>query len=248
MTRSMRFASIVLALLAASILCTAAYAQPGMGFGMFGGGQASVSQQYGRLIMMPSVQKELEIVDDQKSKLSDASQSMRDSMQDVFSGMQPPTQDMTPEERQKSMDEMQKKMQPVQEKYQKAVESILLPNQVKRLKEIALQVAGTQALNDKKVQEELKLSADQVAKIKKINEDMAKKMQSLFADAAGDFQSLQPKMQELNQATEKLLVAALTDAQKASLEKMKGKKLEIPDAELRGGFGGMGRGGRGGGN
>ena len=59
---------------------------------------------------------------------------------------------------------MQKKMQPIQEKYQKAVESILLPNQAKRLKEIALQVAGTPALSDKQVQEDLKLSADQVDK------------------------------------------------------------------------------------
>jgi methyl-accepting chemotaxis protein len=227
-------------------------AQPGMGMGMFGGGaMASLSGQYGRLLNMPAVQKELELVDDQKTKIGEANQTMRESMQEVFSGMQPPSPDMTPEERQKSMDEIQKKMQPVQEKYQKAVEGILLPNQAKRLKEIALQVAGTSALSDKKVQDDLKLSAEQATKIKTINEDMGKKIQAMFAEANGDFQSLRPKMQELRQDTEKQITGVLTDEQKASLEKMKGQKLEIPASELggrgfRGGPGGPG--GPGGGN
>ena len=247
MVRSIRFASIVLALLAVSALSAVAWAQPGpgMGFGMFGGGAASLSAQYGRLLMIPTVQKELELVDDQKTKINDASQTMRGSMQEAFSDMTPPSPDMTPEERQKSMEEMQKKMQPIQEKYQKAVESILLPNQAKRLKEIALQVAGTAALSDKQVQDDLKLSSDQVNKIKTINEDMSKKRQALFAEANGDFQSLRPKMQEISQDTEKQLTGVLTDAQKSALEKMKGQTLDIPADELRGrgGFRGRGPGG-----
>ena len=212
---------------------------------MFGGGAASLSMQYGRLLMIPTVQKELELVDDQKTKISDASQTMRDSMQEAFSGMQPPTPDMTPEEQQKAREEMQKKMQPIQDKFQKAVEGILLPNQAKRLKEIALQVAGTAALSDKQVQDDLKLSSDQVVKIKTINEDMGKKIQALFAEANGDFQSLRPKMQEIRQDTEKQLTGVLTDAQKAALEKMKGPTLDIPADELRGrgGFRGRGPGG-----
>ena len=78
---------------------------------------------------------------------------------------------------------------------------------------------------------------------------MGKKIQALFAEANGDFQSLRPKMQEIRQDTEKQLTGVLTDAQKASLEKMKGEKLDIPADELRGrgGFRG-GMGGPGGGN
>ncbi len=249
MVRSMRFASIVLALLGMSVLSAAAWAQPGggMGFGMFGGPPASVSMAYGRLLNMPSVQKELELVDDQKAKITEANEKMMASMRDLFSGMQP-MQDMSAEERQKAMEEMGKKMQPIQDELKKAVEGILLPNQVKRLKEIALQVSGTSALSDKQIQDDLKLSADQVAKIKTINEDMGKKMRDLFTEAAGDFQSLRPKMQELRQDTEKQLTGVLTDAQKASLEKMKGQKLEIPDSELGGPGGFRGRGGPGRGN
>jgi hypothetical protein len=248
MVRSMRFASIVLAMLGMLVFCSAAMAQPGrggMGFGMFGGMGASVSSQYGRLLNMPSVQKELEIVDDQKTKIAEANEKMMTSIREVFSGMEPPSPDMTPEEMTKRREEMQKKMQPLQDAFIKSIESILLPNQVKRLKEIALQIAGVQALNDKQVQDELKLSPDQTAKIKSIGEASMKKIQDLFS-GGGDPQAAMQKMPEIRQDTEKQLMGVLTDAQKASLEKMKGQKLDIPESEL-GGFGrGRGRGGPGG--
>jgi hypothetical protein len=244
MVRSMRFASIVLALLGMSLLSAAAWAQPGpgMGFGMMGGGQApSVSMQYGRLLSMPTVQKELELVDDQKTKIREAIGKMQSAMREMFSGMQ----DIAPEDRQAKMEEIGKKMQAQQDDLKKVIESTLLPNQLKRLKEIALQVAGNQALNDKQIQEELKMTAEQLAKIKTIGEDSMKKIRDLFSEG-GDPQSAMPKMQEIRQDTEKQTLAVLTDAQKAALEKMKGQKLEIPASEL-GGFGGFrGRGGPGG--
>jgi len=242
MVRSMRFASIVFVMLGMLVLCTAAMAQPGpgMGFGMFGGGpMATLSAQYGRLINLPTVQKELELVDDQKTKIKEASDKAQAARRELFSGMQ----DIAPEERQAKMEEIGKKMQAQQDEMKKVIESTLLPNQLKRLKEIALQVAGTQALNDKQVQDDLKLTADQVAKIKTIGEDSTKKIQELFTPG-GDMQSAFPKIQEIRQDAEKQIIGVLTDEQKASLEKMKGEKLDIPASEL-GGFG-RGRGGPGG--
>ena len=74
----MRFASIVFVMLGMLALCSAAMAQPGMGMGMFGGGPAaSVSMQYGMLFNIPTVQKELELVDDQKTKIKEANDKMR---------------------------------------------------------------------------------------------------------------------------------------------------------------------------
>ena len=239
MVRSMRFASIALVMLGMLVLCTAAMAQPGpgMGFGMFPGGPAyTVSMQYGRLLNSPTVQKDLELVDDQKTKIKETSDKAQAAMREMRMGMQ----DLAPEERQAKMEEMGKKMQAQQEELKKVIESTLLPNQLKRLKEIALQVAGSQALNDKQIQDDLKLTADQVAKIKTIGEESMKKIQDLFA-GGGDPQSAFQKMPEIRQETEKQIVAVLTDEQKASLEKMKGQKLEIPTSELgRGGRGGMG--------
>jgi delta 1-pyrroline-5-carboxylate dehydrogenase len=250
MVRSMSIVSIVLAMLGMCILCSAVQAQPGGGFGgggMFGGGgpfgggqAASVSSSYGRLLSSATVQKELELVDDQKTKITEANTKMRTAMREAFQGMQ----DGGPEE-------MQKKMQALQDDLAKTIESILLPNQLKRLKEIALQQSGAQAINDPKIQEALKLTDDQKAKIKKVGEDAMQKMRSLF-EGGGDMQENMTKMREMRQDTEKQLLAVLTDAQKQDLEKMKGKKLEIPESELggrggRGGRGGFGGGGGGGG-
>ncbi len=88
MTRSLRFGSIVLMSLGGLALCTAGWAQPGPGgprpggpgFGMFGGGPGggSLSMMYGFLLNAPTVQKELELVDDQKAKIKEAQDKAQD--------------------------------------------------------------------------------------------------------------------------------------------------------------------------
>jgi len=60
-----------------------------------------------------------------------------------------------------------------------------------------------------------------------------KKMRDLRAEG-GDRAAMAPKLQEINKDTEKQLLDVLTADQKASFEKMKGDKLEIPADELRG--------------
>ena len=65
--------------------------------GMFGGRSNGILiRAVWAAVESPSVQKELEIVDDQKAKITEANENMRQSMQEVFSGMQPPSPDMTP--------------------------------------------------------------------------------------------------------------------------------------------------------
>lgn len=252
MSRSIRFVAIAFASLAALGLCTSAWAQPGPGggprpgFGMFGGGSgASVSMLYGPLLNVPTVQKELDLLDDQKAEIKPASDKAQAAMRESFSGMR----DLSQEERRAKMEEIGKKVQAQAEEMKKTIEHTLLPNQLKRLKGIALQVAGVRALNDKEVQQDLKLSEDQTAKIKSIGEDSMKKVRELFSDG-GDRQTAGPKIQELRKDSEKQIMDVLSDDQKASLEKMKGDKLEIPATEF-GGFGGRrggpGPGGAGGG-
>ena len=135
---------------------------------------------------------------------------------------------MTPEDRQKMMEEMQKKMQPIQEELKKSIESILLPNQVKRLKEIALQVAGTSALSDKQVQEELKLTGRPGGQDQDHQRGHGQKETDLFAEAAGDFQSIGPKMQELRQDTEKQLIGRAHRCSKGFAGKNEGPKTGYP--------------------
>jgi Spy/CpxP family protein refolding chaperone len=247
MARSLRWMSLVFAALAVVALCTAAQAQRGPGgrgpgrggpgFG-FGGGDASLSMMYGMLLNSPKVQKELDLIDDQTAKIKEANDKTRKAMSDLWSGMR----DLSPEDRQAKMEEIGKKMQALGEEAKKTIETTLLPNQLARLKGIAIQVAGVRALSDKGVQKDLKFSDDQTAKIKSIGEDFGKKMREAFTPG-GDWQEMRTKMDELRKENEKQLLDVLNADQKAALEKMKGAKLDIPANEL---WGGGRRGNRGG--
>lgn len=271
MARSYRVVVIAVALLAAVALCAQAWAQPGAGgqrgprpggmggfggFGMMGGGPGGggVSMMYGTLLNTPTVQKDLELVDEQKEKLKAANEKAQASMREVFSGMGN-MRDLGEEERKTKMGEVGKKMQAQAETAKKAIEEILLPHQLERLKGIALQRMGVGALNDKQIQQDLKMTEDQIAKLKSIGEESGKKTQEMFAgmrdlsqeERQAKFAEMGQKMQEMRKQTETKLMDVLTADQKESLEKMKGEKLEIPDSELRPrGFGPGGPGGRGG--
>jgi Spy/CpxP family protein refolding chaperone len=240
MARSLRFASIVLVSLATVAICTAAWAQPGSGGpprpGFFGGMNMSLSMMYGPLLKSPTVQKDLGLLEDQEAKIKEASDKADTAMREMRSGMR----DLSPEERQEKWKEMGKKMQELAEETKKTIEATLLPDQLKRLKGIALQQAGTTALLDKAIQQDLKLSDDQIAKIKSIGDEIMKKVAELFLPG-GDPQDRQSKMQELRKDGEKQVMEVLTAEQKDSLEKMKGAKLDIPPEEMRfPGFGGRG--------
>jgi Spy/CpxP family protein refolding chaperone len=240
MARVLRCMSIVVVALAALALCTAAWAQPGPGGGGpgfgFGGGNMSLSMMWGPLLNSPTVQKDLGLLEDQEAKIKEASEKAQTAMREMRSGMGDPN--LSPEERAEKWREMGKKMQALGEEMKKTVEATLLPKQLERLKGIALQQAGAMALADKDVQHDLKLSDDQIAKIKSIGEESMKKARELFVPG-GDREDMRTKMQELRKDAEKQAMYVLTAEQKDSLEKMKGAKLEIPREELRmPGFGG----------
>jgi hypothetical protein len=200
----------------------------------------SLSMMYGALLTSPTVQKDLDLVADQKAKIKEINDKTDAARREMFSGMG----DLTPEERRAKFEETAKKMQELGEKNSKAIEGVLLPDQLKRLKGITLQRMGVMALGDKGVQKDLNLSDEQVAKIKTIGEDGMKKMGELFRSGL-DRDEMRKKMDEMRKDSEKKVMDVLSADQKTKLEKMKGKELKIPDSELRQMWGG-GRGGRGG--
>ena len=234
MPRSLRFASIGLIAMAAMALCTTAWSQPGPGgpgrggFGM--GGMQSPAMMWGRLLQSATVQKELNLTDDQKDKLKEYSDKAQAAMRELFAGMR----DLSADERAAKMAENRKKMDSQAEEAKKTIEGILLPNQLDRLKEVALQVRGPQALADKEVQTSVGLTDDQKDKIKTIGEDTMKKVQEVFSEGL-DPQEARTKMQSLEKEAQGKVMEVLTAEQKEKFEKLKGVKLEIPAAELRGG-------------
>jgi Spy/CpxP family protein refolding chaperone len=254
MARVFRIVPFALVLLAALALCSTAWAQPGPGGrGPMGGGFiASPSALYPLLLNSATVQKDLHLLDEQKAKIKEALDKSRAAMRELRSGMGD-LRDLPPEERTARVQKIRKKMQAQGEEASKALASILRPEQLSRLKGIALQrMAFSTISSDKDVQKDLKLTDDQVAKLKSIADDVRKKLGDLSNAGPGDDRNaMRQKMQDMMKGAETKVMDVLTADQKTALETMKGNKLDIPNSELRGGTGGGGgrrRGGGGGGN
>jgi hypothetical protein len=186
----------------------------GGGRGGFGG--------LGMLIRNETVQKELKLSSDQVEKATEAVQKVQEKHQDEFAGLR----DLQGDERREKMTTLTKTVSMEQEK---ALDGILNPDQIKRLKQIELQQRGAQAFTDPEVESKLKLTADQKEKIKTIEADAQAERRELFqgGGGGGDRAEMQKKMAAFNKATMERISAVLTSDQKATWKEMTGAPVEI---------------------
>ena len=202
---------------------------------MMGGGPRFSLDQ---LLRNDKVREELDLLDDQVDQLKKLGESMRSGRPD-FSKFR----EMSQEEREKFMADMRKKMEKRAREAEAKIKDILLPEQWDRLQEIRIQASGTGALLMKEVQQKIKLSEEQVAKIRKTMEDsqreMMTKMREMFQ--GGNREGLREKIGEMRKEIEKKVLGDLTSDQREAFEKLKGEKIEI---DLSRGFGRGGAGGR----
>jgi Spy/CpxP family protein refolding chaperone len=193
----------------------------------------------GMLMLLNSeqVQKELEMVDDQKQAVTKLRETAREEMRTAMDGAGG------------DRPAMQKKMAELREQNNKKLQAILLPEQFDRLKQLELQVQGASALAEKDVADALGLGEDQKAKLTSIREEFQAKRGEMFqGGGGGDRQAMRGKMEELRKTESDQMLAVLTADQKAKFESMKGKIIDIDRSQLGFGFGGGGgrRGGQGG--
>ncbi len=191
------------------------------------------------LVRNEDVQKELNITDDQKTKITDLQTSMRQKMQDAF---------------QNAGDDQQARgqaMTKVNADAEKDLAAILTPDQVKRLKELQVQWTGVSIVRDKQMQTTLGLTADQSTQIdslfaanQKANADLWQKMQDQSIDRTQMGEMRQKNTKDLEDGINKVL----TDAQKAKLAELGGKPMAKPTGIGQFGGGRRGGGGGGGGN
>jgi Spy/CpxP family protein refolding chaperone len=230
------FGTLVVVTLCGLAACESSTAQdnpPARQRGMRGGGGSL------GLLRVEAVQNDLKLTDDQKSsiqKLQDAARDNRTALQGL------------------SGDERTAKMQEIAKDQDAKIAGILDDKQKARLKEIRLQQRGPSALTDKEVAEALKLTDDEVNKIKEIADAMQKDMQEAFQSAGqgGDRTAVREKATKIRKDSTDKMLAVLSAEQKASYEKMLGAKIDLPQGAGFGGGGGRGQGGgrrnRGGGN
>ena len=198
---------------------------PGGGRGGFGfGGSLGILQR-------DSNAEELKLTDDQKAKIKELSEKQREDtrMRDVFGKMR----DATDDERTALQAEIAKLTESIRTQTDADLKQILMPEQFTRYRQLALQQRGVSAIGDSDVSGDLKLSDEQLAKLKAIAEESDKRRNEMFAKMreqgfGGGGEDMRTKMEEMRKEFEEKRFAVLTDAQRKQWEVLRGPE---PTAE-----------------
>ena len=210
----------------AVVICAVSGAQaqgrPGGGGG-WRGGSGGVSDLM--LLQNEQLRTELGIVDEQVEKLDALQKKQREQIQEFFSGFR----DLSQEAREAKMAEGQKQLAARGEEMKKEMESILLPNQVKRLAQITrqtqMQMSGRGSTSSDFIAKELKLDDAQKEKLLEKAKEVDKK--------------LTEKMTKVRKEAEDELLSILTPEQRAQWKEMIGEQFQMQWGG-RGGAGGAG--------
>jgi Spy/CpxP family protein refolding chaperone len=250
MRKTLRFSTA--AVLVAGLAGVTALAQPpgGGGFGGFGFGGGGTGPA--QLVRSKTVKAELKVTDEQASKLDEWAKEFQGKMFEMMkdSGI---SKDTPREEMGKKMAEMNAK---VTDEAYKQIGTVLKEEQVKRLRQIDVQVAGPNAFTRKDVQDALKPTDEQKAKFREINAAAQKERQELRQEygiggrpgGGGGKGPDQAKMAEYNKKSAALdaetmtkISALLTDDQKKEWTGLIGEKVDVAKIQEETRFGGFQR-------
>jgi hypothetical protein len=162
----------------------------------------------------PQMEKELEIIPEQREALTKVRNEALAKMRTL---LDPNIAD--PQERTKKYHEGAKALG---EETEKKVLDILLPHQIKRLKQITLQMQlqtsayGPQAFQSEQLVEELKITDEQRAQLQEKQKEVMKEMQ----------EKTQAFYKQLQEESREKLLSVLTPAQRRKLEELTGEKFQ----------------------
>lgn len=175
------------------------------------------------LMTNKSVQEELKLTDEQKEKVKKVADEVREKYgKDI-------AQARTDMDREKSA-----KLQAEARDFAlKTLPDVIKADQLKRLKQIDLQVRGLRALTSEAVQKELKFTDKQKEQIKTISEEVQKTREGLTKERrdAGDDakkrEEITKKMTEQSKDALAKATAALTSDQQKAWKEMIGEPFEV---------------------
>ena len=213
--------------------------------GQFGGRGGRLNQS--TLLRAEQVQKELNLSEDQLSKINSLNESSRTNFREQSSGLR----ELSEEERRAKLEELREKSRKAAEETNKKLDGILTAVQSKRLGEIILQQQGFAALTTDKIGTTLNISASQKEQIEDLvsaRREIEQELRSGLGDLSREerqekSEELRTKQEELRTETDKAIQEVLTASQRSQFEQMKGGKFELDRRALSQGGGGI-RGGR----
>ena len=221
-----------------------------MGQGMMGQGMMGRGMDAARLLMIEQVQKEINLTEEQKSKL----EALREEMRGQARGgedrgrMREEMQNLGEEERRERMQQMMQQFREQAEKRTKEMMEklgqVLSAEQMLRLKQIQLQQEGVMVLRRPEVVEELGLDDSQKERLQKIAEEVGTQMRERMESFRGrggdreegdrDREGMRERMQQMREEMEKVrkeveqkAMGVLTADQKKKLGEMMGKPFEL---------------------
>ncbi len=226
----------------------------GRGFGGTRGGGTSLLGLTG----VEAVQKEIDLVDEQKTDLDKLRSAQREARGDRTGGVDfRALRELPEEERNAKMAELREKATADRAKREKAenakVAEILLPPQLARVHEIRIQLMGLRALGDKEVIAKLSITTAQQKQITEIPEKAREEARAEMREAFSNLRDLsreerteaftkfREKAQTQEKETEKKVLAVLTAKQKTDFAAMKGEPFKMPERQA-GQRGAQGRG------
>jgi len=188
------------------------------GFGGFGGGGGSGSTV--GILLRDSNAEELKLTDEQKTKIREISDKLREDtrVRDLLGKMLTASE----EDRTAATAEMAKIQAEQRTQSDADLKKVLSAEQFTRYRQLALQQRGVNSLGDSDVASELKLSDEQVAKLKALSEESGKKMREMFTGGGFGGADIRTKMTEFRKELEEKRLEVLTDAQREQWTKLKG--------------------------
>ena len=204
-------------------------AQRGQGMGMMmgqGGGNPLM------LLAREDVQEDLALTSEQKEKLLEftGQEAMRNRFMKFMQDSGMSFEDMRSEEGRKKLAPMMEKMQA---DMKKEIEAVMTPAQVKRLGEINVQFNGNRSVMQKDIAKALAITEAQQTKIDALNKGVGEARRALMEMMRNQELSME-EFQEKNKKNDDILNTeigkVLTDAQKAKLSEMGGKKFVRKDS------------------
>ena len=195
------------------------------GFRGFGGGPNKLS-----VLGNAKGQELLKLNDAQKAAAKSALAEYNAARRERSQGLREKIQGASQEERRKIFTELAQASQKSLTAALAKVEKTLSDDQKKRLEEIRIQLLGSRAVSDAAVQKALKVTDEQKKSLQAALQEDRTKQRELFGQREElGREGYTKKRNELQKKTGAAMLAALTDAQKSELEKLKGEKLSQED-------------------
>jgi hypothetical protein len=176
------------------------------------------------IVYREKVLEELNVTDEQKEKLM---QHLIDRIMETGPFLDSLKDEAAPD-REKKLEEHRKN---AREKLAKQVKEVLEPDQLKRLRQLTLQVEGAFALAQDDVRKELKITQEQMMKFMAIMQELHKKAEAAIKEAQSGAkpEELRPKIEQLRKDHAQKFEDVLTDDQKKQWKELLGPKFELGD-------------------